>query len=187
MDPLEAQEALERLEEMVQRLKIDFDRFFNGALPTPPESLRFKTFAEMRRLRSEHHKSAAIRFRVNSLEAKLNSLSELFNRRLRDLESGTHQPPRKAIDDAQLPMKDPYRGVVIDTAPDPGAVEALYTELYGKKGRGGRTDLESFREFLISQAASIRDKTGCSDVMFRITSKKGKLSLKAKPVEERSG
>ncbi len=186
MDPLEAQEALERMEELVRRLKIDFDRFFNGALPTPPESLRYKAFNEMRKLRSVHHKSAAIRFRVNSLEAKLNSLSELFNRRLRELESGTRPATRKAAAPEKRPA-DPYDGVVIDDTPDPGVIKALYSELYGKKNRGAKTDFESFRGFLLAQAAAIRGKTGCSDVVFRITSKNGKLQLKAKPGERPAG
>lgn len=180
MDPKEAEEALERIDELIRRLKIDFDRFFNGALPSPPETLRFKAFAEVRKLRSEHHKSAVIRFRINSLEAKLNSLSELFNRRLREVESGAVQIPRRP-GAARPPRHDPYDGVVIDREADPRAVEALYSELYGKQGRSAKTDLESFQGFLQSQAKAIREKTGCDDVVFRVTEKKGKLQLKAKP------
>ena len=180
MDAIEAQDALERLDELVHRLKIDFDRFFNGALNTPPESLRFKVFAEMRKLRSEHHKSAAIRFRVNSLEAKLNSLNELFNRRLREHESGTKRAGAKLVPD-RAPATDPYAGVVIRREPDAQAVEALYAELYGGKGREKKSDVETFRTFLVSQAAKIREKTGCTDVVFRVTSKNGSLKLKAKP------
>ena len=182
MDPLEAQEALDRVEELVQKLKIDFDRFFNGALPTPPETLRYKAFAEVRKLRSEHHKSAAIRFRVNSVEAKLNSLSELFNRRLRELESGGRRVPVGGAARTE-PERDPYEGIVIEREPDPTAVQALYSELYGKNKRKKKTDLESFKGFLQSQAEKIRAKTGCDDVVFRVTSKNGKLSLKAKPGE----
>jgi hypothetical protein len=180
VDPREAEEALERIDELIRRLKIDFDKFFNGALPTPPETLRFQTFAEVRKLRSEHHKSAVIRFRINSLEAKLNSLSEFFNRRLRDIESGVSQRPRRP-GAVRKPTHDPYNGVVIDRQADPRAIEALYSELYGKQGRNAKTDLESFQGFLQKQAEAIRDKTGCDDVVFRVTSKKGKLQLKAKP------
>lgn len=187
MNPIEAQDALERLEEMVHRLKIDFDRFFNGALPTPPDSLRFKTFAEMRKLRSVHHKSAAVRFRVNSLEAKLNSLNELFNRRLREFESSDIRRPGVSTAPRQVKQRDPYDGIVIKQEPDPRAVEALYSELYGKNKRGKKTDLESFRGFLLSQAEAIRDKTGCEKVIFRVTSQKGKLKLKAKAVEDPAG
>ncbi len=182
MDALEAKETLERLEELVQRLKVDFDRFFNGALTTPPETLRFKVFAEMRRLRSEHHKSAAIRFRVNSLEAKLNSLNELFNRRLREHESGTRRPGARLVVDRMPKATDPYSGVVIGSKPSTREVEALYSELYKKGKRNGKSDLESFRAFLLSQADRIREKTGCAEVVFRVTSNKnGALKLKAKP------
>lgn len=183
MDPLEAQEILDKLEERVAKLKIDFDRFFIGALPTPPESLRYKCFAQIRKLRSEHHKSAAIRFKVNSLEAKLNSLNELFNRRMRAMETGATARKRSAGPVAAR-RYDPYGGVVIEKSADPAAVEALYGELYGKGGRKAATDLESFQGFLMAQAREIRQKTGCADVVFRVTSEKGKRRLKAKPAGE---
>ncbi len=183
MDPLEAQEILDDLELRLKRLKIDFDRFFIGALPTPPESLRFKCFAIIRKLRGEHHKSAAVRFKINSTEAKLNSLSELFNRRMRALEMGGKAPAR-AIEPTAEPAYDPYGGVVIQPSADRGAVEALYSELYGKGGRKTGTDLDSFKGFLASQAEKIRQKTGCADVVFRITSEDGKRRLKAKPAPE---
>ena len=183
MDPVEANEVLDRVEEWIRRLKIDFDRFFIGALPTPPETIRYKAFAEVRRLRTEHHKSAAVRFRLNSLEAKLNSLNELFNRRLREMEMGLRKRQR-ATEEQAPPDLDPYAGIVVRTEPDQRGVEALYSELYGQEGRKAKTDLESFRGFLLSQAESIRTKTGCKDVVFRVTSRKGKLHLKAKPREE---
>lgn len=183
MDKIEAQEALDRLEELVHRLKIDFDRFFIGALPTPPETLRYKCFARVRELRSEHHKSAAIRFKVNSLEAKLNSLNELFNRRLRALETGTATRGR-VVEPSPGRGFDAFDGVVIQPEADPRAVEALYAELYGKQGRGKKTDLESFQGFLKSQAEKIREKTGCDDVVFRVTNEKGKRRLKAKPADQ---
>ena len=183
MEQIEAQEALDRLEELVHRLKIDFDRFFIGALPTPPETLRYKCFAGVRQLRSEHHKSAAMRFKVNSLEAKLNSLNELFNRRLRALETGP-APRARAVQASTGRAHDPYHGVVIEREANPGAVEALYAELYGRGGRGKKTDLASFQGFLANQAEKIRKKTGCSDVVFRITHDQGKPRLKAKPAGE---
>ena len=185
MDAVEAQERLERLEELVHRLKIDFDRFFNGALQTPPETLRFKVFAEMRKLRSEHHKSAVIRFRVNSLEAKLNSLNELFNRRLREHESGVPRPGTRMVSTKPPPALDPRDGVVIRLQPEAHAIEALYSELYGQGKRNGKPDLESFRSFLLSQAEKIRKKTGCRDVVFRVTEQNGDLKLKAKPRKRR--
>jgi hypothetical protein len=185
VDQLEAQEALDRLDELIHKLKIDFDRFFIGALPTPPETLRYKCFAGIRSLRSEHHKSASIRFKVNSLEAKLNSLNELFNRRMRAMETGPALGVRRR-EPTRAAAYDPYDGVVIKSSADPGAVEALYSELYGKSGRDAKTDLESFQGFLMSQAEKVREKTGCAEVVFRVTSDKGKRRLKARPANDAS-
>lgn len=182
MDSNEAHEALDQLDEAIQRMKIDFERFFNGALPFPPDTYRARAFRQVQRLRSQHHKSAVVRFRLNSLEAKLNSLSELFNRRLRELETRGVRTPgtsrKRPADD-----HDPYAGVRITRDRDQGAIESLYTELYGERGRGAKTDLDSFRGFLESQAETIRRKTGCDEVVFRVVSDRGKLKLKARPAE----
>lgn len=185
MDSTEANEALDQLDEAIQRMKIDFERFFNGALPFPPELYRSRAFRQVRVLRSEHHKSAAVRFRLNSLEAKLNSLSELFNRRIRELETRGARPAAHAREETA--DHDPYAGVRVAGGDDRQAVESLYAELYGKRGRGAETDLESFRGFLRSQAETIRRKTGCDDVVFRVVSDRGKLKLKARPASPAAG
>lgn len=172
--------AIDRLEADIRNLKIEFERFFNGSLPVPPEDLRVRVFDHLRSLRSVHWRSAVDRFRLGSLEARLNSLNELVNRRLRNLE----QAGRPARDEAGAKRSyDPYRGVVMEKEFDSAAAEALYNELYG---RNGRTDLETFSDFLRRQTAKIRRRTGCNQVQFRVASERGKLTLKAKGVESPS-
>jgi len=43
-------------------------------------------------------------------------------------------------------------------------------------------ELEAFRGYISRQIESIRIKTGCDAVQFRLATEEGKLKLKAKPV-----
>lgn len=173
-------ERLTRLDAEIRRLKIEFDKFLNGAVPTPPEDLREEIFSELRALRGQNATSYVDAFMLGSLEARLNSLSELYNRRIRDAEMGLG-PPTSTTAAREL-QHDPYSGVVFRDEVSSDAAHALYEELYDSPERRARTDFSSFLHFLEQKASTIRGLTGCHEVQFRIDSKDGRLALKAKPV-----
>jgi len=170
------QRELDRLDAGIKHLKVEFERFFNGALIVPPNELRDRIQAQMRRLRDDPMLSFADHFRLTQLEARFNSYSELFNRRIRQKEEG--RAPAGGEPEAAL---DPRSGVVVGEELRPDAVEALYVGLC----RGERTprfDLESFKSYLDRQAEAIRSKTGCSKVRFRLVEEDGRTKLKARPL-----
>jgi hypothetical protein len=174
---LEVEDAIDKLELSLQRLKIDFERFFSGNLKAPPEQLRQNINFQIHSLRSRYIRSFALRFRLNNLEARFNTFSVLFGRRLRELEQGSGRQPAGAKSRA-----DARAGIVLGEKQEPGAVEALYQELC-RAQRIEPENLEHFRTYLGKQVETIRSKTGCSEVQFRISSKDGKVKLKAKPIE----
>jgi len=173
------QEELEKLSTDLQLLRVEFERFLSGAVPVPPEDLRSRVLATFRQLRGRSVSSVAEGFQLGELEARFNTYNERFNRRLRDQEEGRHAgravaaPPPSAF--------DVRRGVVIGAAADAEAVEALYQGLAKSEG-GPKFDLGSFQSYIERQVASIRAKTGCSEVQFRLADEDGKLKLKARPV-----
>ncbi|HEX4960132.1 MAG TPA: MXAN_5187 C-terminal domain-containing protein [Thermoanaerobaculia bacterium] len=179
-------EALDQLGRDVQQLRVDFERFFNGALPFPPDELRGRVQAQLRNLRNSNLSAAVDSFRLGDLEARYNSYNELFNRRLRDLEEGRHAAVRHAPPPAPS-RHDPAQGIVFGERIDPEAAEALYHGLAAAPGDSVRFDLDSFQTYLARQVAAIREKTGCSQVQFRLASEDGKLKLKARPVAPREG
>ena len=157
---------------------MDFDRFFNGALPFPPEEQRNRLRRLLRRARSQRQNTFAERFHLNSLEARFNTLSELFNRRLREQEMGSSA--KKA-----MPREAPRRhedGVILGRSLDVEAVTTLYNELYNSKGRETKTDFDSFQRFLHKQVADLTRRSGCDRIRFRVSQVKGRPTLKAKPL-----
>jgi hypothetical protein len=177
---------LARLGEMVEQFRVDSERFHNGALPIPPEDLRAKIQRELRELRAAGaQRGATDQFRLGSFEARFNSLSELFGRRLREKEEGRGAIPTRQPA-AEAPRHDARSGIVFDGEPDAVAVEALWSGLVASAG-GATIELETFRGYIVRQLGEIRGKTGVAAVQFRVVSEEGKLKLKAKPLGSAEG
>jgi hypothetical protein len=178
------QETLDQLGKDIRKLQIDFERFFNGGLPVPPDDLRARIQTQFRNLRNLNIPSAVDNFRLGDLEARFNTYNELFNRRLREREEGKHQPARVAA--VEKRRYDPMAGIVVGASLDPEAVEALYQGL-ASGPEAPKFDLDSFQTYLDRQATALREKTGCSQVQFRLAAEDGKIKLKARPIAAREG
>lgn len=178
-------ESLDLLARDVRQFQVDFERFFNGGLPFPPDELRGRIQALLRNLRNTNINSAADSFRLGDLEARFNSYNEMYNRRLRDREEGRH--PHRVIAFVETPRFDARSGIVFGSEIDPEAAEALYRGLASGPADGPKFDLDSFQGYLRRQAAALREKTGCTEVQFRVAEEDGKLKLKARAVPARQG
>lgn len=176
-------EALDQLQRDIRQLQIDFERFFNGGLPLPPEELRNRIQAQLRNLRNTNVTAAVESFRLSDLEARYNSYNEMFNRRLRDVEEG--RGPHRVVAFVEKQRFDPRGGIVFGSEINSEAAEALYHGLASGPGDGPRFDLDSFQTYLRRQTEAIRQKTGCTEVQFRVAEEDGKLKLKARPVPSR--
>jgi hypothetical protein len=171
---------LDRLEQDLNTLRIDFERFFHGDLDIPPEQSRESIRGQIASLAAST-KSPVDTFRLGTLEARFHSWSELINRRLRhrELQHGsTRRPARPAAAAA-----DPAQGIVLGDRIDADRVAPLYRHLYQEHAKGAM-DLDAFATYLARQQQLIRQRTGCEQVSFRIVEEDGKKKLKAKPVRE---
>ena len=171
----------DRLDRRIQRLKVEYNRFFAGDTPHPPQALRDEIDAEMRRLRAINMRRSVDGFRFSALEAQLSSYSEMYARRQRAMEEG-RVAPRRPSHPAMKPVHDVDLGVVLHPRLDGDAVEALFQGLIERNRKAPTMDLDTFRNYLQRQMAQIRDKTGCEAVQFRVVTEEGKVKLKAKPV-----
>ena len=182
-----AAQQLDLVADGIEKFKIEFERFLAGATVVPPDEHKAKLARELRELRTANLRTSADQFRLASLEARFNSYSELFNRRLRDREEGRGPRPLRAAAAAPERRLDALAGVVVTDRLEAEAVDALYETLTrraaGAPAAGAPTmGIDTFRGYLSQQIESIRLKTGCEAVQFRIAAEDGKLKLKAKPV-----
>jgi hypothetical protein len=180
-------DQLERISEAIDKFKVEFERFLAGATLVPPDEARLRLVRDFRELRNANLRASAEQFRLASLEARFNSYSELFNRRLREKEEGrTGRAVRSAAAPAETRL-DATSGIVVTDRLETAAVDALYETLARRPGSPNAApamELDKFRSYLSQQIESIRLKTGCEAVQFRIATEDGKLKLKAKPVHK---
>ncbi|HEX2162379.1 MAG TPA: hypothetical protein VHM02_00370 [Thermoanaerobaculia bacterium] len=172
------QQRIDRLESAIRALQIEYEKFWNGARDVPPADLADELRAEIRALRNLNLRGVADNFRLQQLEARFASTSELANRRLRQREEG--RGPRPVVE--RRPAHDPRAGVVVGDRLEPAAVEALYAGLARGTPAGPGFDLERFRAYLERQLETIRARTGCRQVRFRLEPDGERLKLKAKPL-----
>ena len=176
---LHAPDAITLAERGIQQLRIEYEKFFNGAESIPPDALRMAVESQIKKLR-QTKLSSVDNFRVTSLEAKFNSYREMFERRLRRLEEGRPIRPRKVPKKAEKKARpDPRRGVRLGKNLDGDGVQALYQELYRNTGN---VDIDSFRSYLAKNLEAIRQRTGCREAEFRLVTEDGKAKLKVKPI-----
>lgn len=170
--------GLDRLEALIHTFRIEYERFLSGDRPRPPEDVRLEIQNRLRVARNAVPNALADNFRLGTVEAQFNSYNELFNRRQRLQEEGAGLA--RPVRHTAPPALDPRTGIAVGRGLEQEAVEALYQGLYSGSGRA---DLGAFREYLGNQIESIRLRTGCETIVFRVVSEDGKQKLKARPVQ----
>jgi hypothetical protein len=172
-----------RLETRLRELKIQYDMFFNGAIPRQPFELRADVERLIKRYSNAPIRKYAQRFHFNSLVSRFNSLSELWSKTIRTLEEGERPAPGavgRARDEKILTtcrIHDPVK--------EQELLRFLHSRfLEARRKIGGVNGKVSFREFVrgvSSQAKTLRERSGCDEVELRIIVADRKVQLKARP------
>ncbi len=195
-------EDIELIEVSIRRLQIEWDKFFSGLERKPPTDLKSRTEALLRRYANAEIRNNTERFRYQSLTAKYNTLNELWSKRLRAKEEGKPMgvhglkadmlPPPPASSPAAAGRAAASRrddtGEVRVQSPDRDvqAVRSLYERFVQARQRAGESapvKFESFQKLITQQASRILSEKGGQAVDFRLETKGGKVSLKAKVVK----
>jgi hypothetical protein len=192
------QEDLDRLDVAIRQLQVKWDLFFNGAEKKPPSDLQAQVEGLVRRYANAEIRNNGERFRYQSLSARFTSFNELWQKKLRVREEGKvfgqhglraeRLPPRPVAPPPPAPravaaaeeirVSDPLR--------DGAAVRALYERFVEERRRAGEGQapaFESFRDLIGKQTERIRAEKGAQAVDFRLETKNGKVSLKARIVK----
>jgi hypothetical protein len=193
---------IEAIEKQIRQLQIDWDKFFGGIEKKPPTDLKTKVEALIRRHANAEIRNNTERFRYQTLTAKYNTLNELWSKKLRAREEGkvfgVHglkadvlppppepspvPPPRAsrgvAGGDAGFRVQNPERDIA--------TVRALYERFLQARQQAGEiapVRFDSFQKLIGQQASRILSDKGAQAVDFRLETKDGKVSLKAKVVK----
>lgn len=192
-------DEIDKLEEQVRKLKMQYDQFFRGLRKLPPTEDRKRLDEAMRdQLRGKLRDNAA-RFRYHSLVATYNRFQELWSRQMREREEGPMnfrerqramqaQPP-------EPPPAEPERRPHVTQRPDDSYVRVASTsngeamgEIHRQVAEANRAlgkaspTVEQVAALVAKQAEQLRGRYNVDSIAFRVETVDGKVKLKAKPV-----
>lgn len=193
-------EDLDFLEKGIRQLQIEWEKFFSGIERKPPVDLRTKLEVVVRRHSNAEFRNNIDRFRFQNLASRYQTFSELWAKRLRAMEEGRpmglHGKAAAMAIPPPLPPPLPRSAPaaragtnevrVRDAGADTEAVRTLFDkflEARKQAGEGGAVKFESFQKIIAQQSTRILNEKGASAVDFRLETKDGKVSLKAKAVK----
>jgi hypothetical protein len=184
------EEQLNRLEEDIRRLKIEFDIFFNGASKRPPYDTKNRVETIIKRLGDDRTLSFAQRYRYNSLASRYNAFRELWRRVMQGREEG-RDPASAARATAKQEAAESFvrtTFICADATRDVEMVKQIYGALLeARKVCGEPVEDFSFPRFhrlIASKADSLKESLGCDRVRFSIDVDRGHVSFKAKAERE---
>ncbi len=190
-------EELKLLENKLNQLKLDYEKYFLGTRPTEPAQLRSEIQKTVIRWSNTRITNSAIRFKFNSLNGRYQAFKRQWDTVLRQIEAGTykrhvfkanlhdrergHAPEAHAMGGAAMPT-----GVDPQAAKSPGssgqASDLFETYRSALQAAGqdtsslSRAKLESV---LAKQEAALKKQLGCANVSFKVVVQDGKVKLKA--------
>jgi hypothetical protein len=183
---------LDEIENGIRRLQIEWDKFFSGVDKKPPTDARARLEAFIRRYAGAELRNNTERFRFQTLQARYNTFNELWSKRLRAMEEGRIPGLHgRAASPALTPSRAP---AAASAAPepvrlrDPGDADAVrdlfdrFLQARRAAGEDAAVRFESFQKLIAEQASRILTEKGAQAVDFRLETKDGKVSVKAKPV-----
>jgi len=190
-------EDLDRLDVAIRQLQVKWDLFFNGQEKKPPSDQQSKVEALIRQYANAEIRNNGDRFRYQSLSARYTTFNELWQKRLRAREEGKvfgmhglraeQMPPPAPLRPVPPPPAPASREIrVADASRDAAAVRALYERFVEERRQAGETHppaFESFRDLITKQTERIRAEKGARAVDFRLETRNGKVSLKARIVK----
>ncbi len=174
-------EELTRFEELIKKLKFEYEQYFIGESKLPPEKLQKDVEALIRNLYAQPLGRAGPKFRFQMLIARYNTYKSYWEKIMRDILEGI--TPRDRIR-SKLKTLEPTEKAE-EKAPEGDPMRRVYKQyIQAKKDQGEEVSnltFDKLAETLKKQAKSIKEKYKCTDVEFKVAVEGGKVKLKAVP------
>ncbi len=181
-------EELSKLEDDIRRLKIEYEIYFSGGSPRPPQDMVFRVERRIKRYSADAPKlNFNQRFRLNSLLQKYAVHNELWKKKIRDKEEGRG---RFVAQKVEAEARSPESAVCVicsDPESEREKVEELLKAVVEARRRVGERvdniDPLAFYKFIREKTQQIKESLGCEKVQFSVGVEQGKVKFKAVKAE----
>jgi hypothetical protein len=182
----DVERELNTLEAELRRLEAEYNMFFAGRLPRPPWETRGRVEAMCKRIDRAHISNYGERFRFTTLQSRLSTFIDLWDRGLRSREEGRPGPfaqPKRA--EPAKPKKADDQILHVTTFSDPlkemDKLHDLYDSLADARRKAGEDPVpfHKFADLIKTQVAGLKEK-GSPEVAFRVALKDGKVNFTAR-------
>ena len=183
-------DELNRLEENLRRLRIEYETYFSGGLPKPPRDGVFRVESVLKRLSADLSQlTFRQRFRFNQLQQKYAVYGGLWRKRTRDLEEGRGRKPGASTEDGRsrapgaLAPENLFRIVTRASEAEGHKINQLFDAWIDAKRQMGEStpamDREAFANFVRQKAGEMKQRLACENVEFCVRVEEGRVKLKA--------
>ena len=184
--PSKVEQDLNRLETELKRLEAEYNMFFAGRLARPPWETRDRVTALVKQIDRSHISNTGERFRFQTIQSRLSTFVDLWDRGLRARKEGrpgpfVHSQPRR-----ESKAKGPAdRILYVASFRDPVREIDKLTDLYESLAEARRevgqepVAFHRFADLVRAQVAKLR-QAGSSEVAFRVAVKDGKVAFTAR-------
>jgi len=179
-------EDLDEVEEAMVGLQVLYEKYFLGIDRRPPEPQRRQLSEKMRVLKTTTVKNTALKFRIQTLFAKLISFERMWDRTLREIEEGTYKR-----DVYKAKLRDSRKGdkAARASAPSPQISDQMIRKLYDTylvaRQRTGESvaglTFEGIASRIRAQVPELMARHKARNIEFKVVIKGGKAILKAIP------
>jgi hypothetical protein len=180
-DPKRFDRQIDEMENAINLLKREFEKYFGGGSKKPPTDDQTKLEKAIKKYIGAPGLNYAQRFRYQSLVARFNTYNELWNKQLRMKEEGKFQTG---------PQGAPVHAHKTSTekkSKKDNPLESVYNDYLANREKTGEgappLNFEGFTQVVSKQREALINKFHCKDVKFYVTVEDGKTKLKAKPLK----
>jgi hypothetical protein len=198
---LTVDEELSVLDDLVRRLKVEYDIYFGGGSKKPPSDLEWKVKNLLKKLDGTRMNFGQ-RFRYNSIQQRFARYSVLWQQKLQIKEEGYRRPQDAVLgiqglrDEQQhaaeltrkhlaVAQKDAAFSIACaETDSESHKVEALFRALADARRQSGEknsANLASFKKFVRQKTEQLRKEYDCNTVEYSVELQDGQVKLKARP------
>lgn len=177
-------EELNKLEDDLRRLKIEYEVYFNGGAPRPPQDTAFRVDRTIKKFTADSSKmNFSQRFRFQSLQQKYAINNELWRKKLKEKEEGRGRFAVQRVEAEGAGGESGVRIVCSDPEKEKEKIDQLLKAMVDAKRQVGERvdniDPLAFSKFVREKTKQIKESLSCDKVQFSVSIEEGKVKFKA--------